>query len=134
MSERIKPSNVVLTEENTDMRLISPQHLYDNPKEWLNVPHELHESLLRLMSHIFPNFKNKLKELGCHCFVCEDKPVIHLTNGTQIIGYVERPEKLLNIHHAECGCGGKATHWHDDDVKHPTPCCGGEMCCSSAEI
>ena len=63
MNERIKSSGIVLTEENTGMRLISPQHLYDDPKEWLNVPHELHESLLRLMSHMFPDFKNKLEKM-----------------------------------------------------------------------
>ena len=65
MSEKMKLSGVVLTERETDgeMHLITPQHLYDDPKEWLNVPHELHESLLRLMSHMFPDFKNKLERM-----------------------------------------------------------------------
>lgn len=27
----------------------------------------------------------------------------------------------------ECGCGNPATHFHDD-----RPCCGGEMCCPTA--
>ena len=82
------------------MGWISPQQLYDDPKLWLSVDHSFHEVLMNLMKKMFPDFEEKLKNIGCHCFECEGKPLIPVANAEGkglITGYVEKPEKLLNI-------------------------------------
>lgn len=55
---------------------MSPQELNDDPKRWLDVRHELHESVLALMENVFPGFKQKLIDLHIHCFECEGKKPI----------------------------------------------------------
>ena len=61
------------------MGFMSPKELNDDPKKWLDVPHELHDSLLKFQEKLFPGFTQKLKEAQVHCFQCEGKetfPVI----------------------------------------------------------
>ena len=53
------------------MGWMSPRELNDDPERWLNVPHELHESLLTLQEKLFPGFNQKLKDANVHCFLCE---------------------------------------------------------------
>jgi len=54
---------------------ISPDNLNENPKQWLSVPHEMHESLSGLMSKIYDlNWKEKLDKHSVHCFDCEGIP------------------------------------------------------------
>ena len=79
---------------------ISPQQLYDDPKLWLSIDHKFHEPLMKLMIKMFLDWPKKLEEIGCHCFECEGKDPIpcHDEDGKGlIVGYVEKPEKLLNI-------------------------------------
>jgi len=84
--------------------LMSPQELNNDPKRWLDVPHELHEQLLKLMDEcLFPGFKKKLEEEHVHCFKCEGKdefPVIILKTKegklcTGLIGDVTKPDSVL---------------------------------------
>ena len=74
---------------------ISPTELYDDPKQWLNVPHSAHESLLELMNYLFDDFGKKLKELEVVCFACRNIPLPTLSTGEVIVGSVSKPEKLL---------------------------------------
>ena len=82
------------------MSFISPQQVYDDPKRWLDVLHELHPQLLELMSALFPDFPEKLK--GIHCLQCEGKEpfTVYLRDGLQerlCTGYSEYPEMLLRL-------------------------------------
>jgi hypothetical protein len=83
------------------MGMISPQQLYDDPKLWLSVDHEFHDVLGKLMGKLFPDWPEKLKAISCHCLLCEGQELIPCTSGDGkkglITGWVEKPEKLLNI-------------------------------------
>ena len=46
---------------------MSPKELYDDPKRFLSIPHPLHESILKLMKVLFPDFSLD----GVHCLECE---------------------------------------------------------------
>ncbi|KKN86995.1 hypothetical protein LCGC14_0262640 [marine sediment metagenome] len=62
---------------------MSPQQLYDNPKRWLNVPHVMHESLLKFQEWMFPGFSQKLVDGNIHCLECEgEKPFEVITLDT----------------------------------------------------
>ena len=52
------------------MGWMSPQELNDNPKRWLDIPHDLHGSLLDLQEKLFPGFTKKLDDSHVHCFLC----------------------------------------------------------------
>jgi len=52
---------------------MSPKNLNDDPKRWLDVPHELHDSLLKFQENLFPGFTQKLNDAQVHCFQCEGK-------------------------------------------------------------
>ena len=80
------------------MGWMSPKDLNDDPKRWLDIPHELHESLLSLQEKLFPGFKEKLNNLNVHCFLCEGrKPfevIIKDTGELQTCtGYVGTPNE-----------------------------------------
>jgi len=60
------------------MGWMSPQQLNDDPKRWLDIPHEYHESLLPLQEKLFPGFTEKLKDAKVHCFLCEGKPTFEV--------------------------------------------------------
>lgn len=53
------------------MGWMSPKELNDNPRRWLDTPHETHEALAELMEHLFPGFKDKLRKEKVHCLKCE---------------------------------------------------------------
>ena len=53
------------------MGWMSPQELHDDPKRWLSIPHELHDSLLPLMVKLFPDFEDRLRSAQVHCLECE---------------------------------------------------------------
>ena len=81
------------------MPFMSPQQVNDDPKEWLSIPHELHESLLKLMEKLFPGFQEKLKSANIHCLDCEGhKPfkVILKDTGKEAMctGYVGTPQNV----------------------------------------
>ena len=87
------------------MGWMSPKEMNDDPKRWLDIPHELHDSLLKLQEKLFPGFTQKLKDANVHCFECEgNKPfevIIKDAMKMQIcVGYVGKPEEpdslLLN--------------------------------------
>ena len=83
---------------------ISPQQLYDDPKLWLSIDHQFHEPLTKLMKQMFSDWSKKLEEIGCHCLECEGKDPIPCSDKDGIgliVGYVEKPEKLLNIRRVE---------------------------------
>jgi len=80
------------------MGLISPQELNDDPKLWLSVPHELHESVGKLMEILFPGFAEKLTNI--HCLECDGKkPFEVITKDTFEIklctGYIEEGDETL---------------------------------------
>lgn len=53
------------------MGWMSPKELNNNPSRLLDIPHELHESLLEFQENFFPGFKDKLVEQKVHCLQCE---------------------------------------------------------------
>ncbi|MBA7667307.1 hypothetical protein ES703_75394 [subsurface metagenome] len=53
------------------MGWMSPKELNENPKRWLDTPHEAHKALGTLMEKLFPGFKKKLKREKVHCLLCE---------------------------------------------------------------
>ena len=84
------------------MSLVSPQQVYDDPPKWLDVVHEVHESLLALMGQLFPDFPTKLEELGIHCLPCEGKEtfIVYVRptlEKRRVTGYVEKPELLFHL-------------------------------------
>jgi len=83
------------------MGMIRPQQLYDDPKLWLSVDHQFHSVLGKLMAKLFPDWSGKLNAIGCHCLLCDGQELIPCTSGDSkkglITGWVEKPEKLLNI-------------------------------------
>ena len=82
---------------------MSPQDLNDDPKRWLNIPHDMHDSLLGFQEKLFPGFTQKLKGANVHCLLCEGKEPFAVTiiatgedqtcNG--YIGDSSEPESLL---------------------------------------
>jgi len=67
----------------SESKFISLQTLYDDPKRWLSVPHERHESLGKLMELTFPGFGGKLKDAKIHCLECEgEKPFLVIIRDT----------------------------------------------------
>jgi|GEM_PF-4710297 len=84
--------------------LISPQQVYDDPKQWLDVLHEVHDILLPVMEMMFPDFPEKLK--GIHCLRCEGKEPfqVYLKDTWEprlCTGYIEGPEPLLRLEEAK---------------------------------
>ena len=85
------------------MILISPKQLDDDPKRWLSVPHELHDSLLKLQEKLFPGFTQNLRDAHVHCFLCEGgKPfeVFVISAGkvqtcTGYVGDINYPDSIL---------------------------------------
>ncbi len=80
------------------MGLISPQELYEEPKLWLSVPHELHAGgLFKLICKMYPDFVDKLH--GIHCYACEGKPIVEAFTMKEgrclLLGQIDYPEKLL---------------------------------------
>jgi len=78
---------------------MSPNDLNEDRKRWLDVPHELHESLLGLMQMMFPDFSLE----GIHCFACEGiEPQRVILKENLIpkicVGYVDiNGEVLMNL-------------------------------------
>ena len=88
------------------MGWMSPKQLDDDPRRWLNIPHELHESLLGLMEKLFPGFKKKLEEHKVHCLECEGiKPFEVITKNTlkraTCDGYIGDPSNIELLHLGE---------------------------------
>lgn len=79
------------------MGWISPQQLYDDPKLWLDIPHQFHESLMKLMAKLFEDWPTVFDAAEIHCFACEDRESIPLSDGSMITGYINQPERLLHI-------------------------------------
>lgn len=86
------------------MGWMSPQQLFDDPKRWLNIPHEHHEVLLQLQEKLFPGFGKKLEEHKVHCLECEGiKPFEVIVKDTLKVttcnGYIGDPRnvQLLNV-------------------------------------
>ena len=85
------------------MGFVSPQQVYDDPKRWLEVLHEVHEPLLNLMQVLFPDFEGKLQ--GIHCLCCEgQEPFEVYTRDTfqrkLVTGYIDQAqdgEPLLRL-------------------------------------
>ncbi len=61
------------------MGFMSPQQLNDDPKRWLSVPHELHDSLSKLQERMFPGFAQCLVEAKVHCLQCEGEKPFEVT-------------------------------------------------------
>ena len=85
------------------MGWMSPKELDDDPRRWLNIPHELHESLLGLMEKLFPGFQKKLEEHKVHCLECEGmKPFEVITKDTlkraTCDGYIGDPDDIELLH------------------------------------
>ena len=59
-----------------DTKLISPQEVYDDPKRWLSVPHELHKSLMGLMKMMYPDFESRIRDI--HCIECQGFAPFHI--------------------------------------------------------
>lgn len=82
---------------------MSPADLDREPTRWLNIPHEMHETLLKLMDKMFPGFTKKLEELHIHCFQCEgddDCPVVIANTMEEkiCVGYIgekTEPDSIL---------------------------------------
>lgn len=82
--------------------MMSPRDLDNDPKRWLNVPHELHATLLSLQEKMFPGFEQKLKDAEVHCLECEGHepfPVWVITEDKMMlcIGYVGNPNDRDNL-------------------------------------
>lgn len=59
------------------MGWISPNDLHEDPKQWLNVSHEFHEVLTRLMSKMFEeDWSEVLIRCEIHCYKCEGKGLL----------------------------------------------------------
>ena len=83
------------------MGFISPNELNRDPKLWLGVPHELHDSLSKLMEILFPGFQEKLEDI--HCLECEgEKPFEVITKDTLqrklCVGFVGKLGKVEFLH------------------------------------
>ena len=58
---------------------MSPQNLNDDPKRWLDIPHDMHDELLKFQEKLFPGFTQKLNDSKVHCFLCEGKEPFAVT-------------------------------------------------------
>ena len=84
------------------MHLMSPRQLNADPHRWLSVPHELHDSLLKLQEKMFPGFTQKLKDEKVHCFLCEGRKPFEVfvpkVDKVQLCtGYVGDPDDIDNL-------------------------------------
>lgn len=75
------------------MGWMSPNDLNDNPKRFLDIPHEMHKVLLEFQEKLFPGFKARLEKQKVHCLECEgEKPfevvVIATSEETICDGYI----------------------------------------------
>lgn len=61
------------------MGWMSPKDLNDDPKRWLDIPHELHDSLSGFQEKMFPGFADKLVEAKVHCLECENEKPFEVT-------------------------------------------------------
>lgn len=80
------------------MGWMSPNELKAEPKRWLEVPHEFHEVLTRLMGKLYPgeDWAATLKNAHVHCYLCETgKPKVGINRATLepmlIVGHVGDP-------------------------------------------
>lgn len=80
------------------MGLLSCQQVYDDPRLWLNVVHEVHEMLRGIMHQLYPDFGEKIKDI--HCLRCEgEEPFTVYERDTLkpklCTGYIDGEEPLL---------------------------------------
>ena len=85
---------------------ISPEQLNADPTQWLDVPHDLHESLLNLMERVYPGFEKVLQDRSIHCLKCEGKePFEVLLKDTfkyaTVDGYIGEPDNIEELHTAD---------------------------------
>jgi len=79
---------------------MSPNDLKEDPRQWLNIPHELHESLLQLMNMMYDG---GFDLTGVHCLECEGREpfevFVKATGESKLCtGYVDDPyETMLNL-------------------------------------
>lgn len=90
------------------MGWMSPMQLNDDPRRFLDTPHDLHESLLILQEKLFPGFKDKLAEQKVHCLQCEGKTVFEVIikdtlNLAICDGYIGDPDNVELLHTSEKG-------------------------------
>ena len=90
------------------MGWMSPQDLDDDPKRFLDTPHDLHEDLLEFQEKLFPGFKKKLMEAKVHCLLCEGLEtfeVILKDTGEKRVcdGYVGDADNVGSLHVYEKG-------------------------------
>ena len=85
------------------MGWMSPRELNDDPKRWVDIPHELHDSLLKLQERLFPGFTKKLEEAHVHCFLCNGEEtfevIIQATGEVALcdgyVGNLKEPDSVL---------------------------------------
>jgi hypothetical protein len=85
------------------MGFMSPRELNDDPRRWLDIPHEFHETLLSLQEKLFPGFKKKLEEQKVHCLECEgvapfDVIVKDTLEPAICNGYIGDPDNIELMH------------------------------------
>ena len=85
------------------MDWMSPKDLNDDPKRFLDTPHEMHRSLLELQENLFPGFKDKLVEHKVHCLQCEGKEPFEVIikdtfEPTSCDGYIGEPGNIEFLH------------------------------------
>ena len=85
------------------MGWMSPKQLNEDPKRWLDTPHESHEPLLEFMEVLYPGFKEKLRSSSVHCLECEgEKPFEVVTRDTLetklCTGYIGEPGNVELLH------------------------------------
>ncbi len=85
------------------MGLMSPHDLNDNPRRWLDTPHEVHESLSGLMEKLYPGFAQRLTEAKVHCLLCEYREpfeviIIATGNPATCDGYIGDLDNVELLH------------------------------------
>lgn len=103
------------------MGSMTPRDLNENPKQLLNIPHELHKDVLRLQETLFPGFGNRFKDAKVHCFECDGvQPFVVFVKSTNemklCVGYAGDIENDLD--HVELACRGIPKS--DNDTVAPT--------------
>jgi hypothetical protein len=74
---------------------ISLRQLFDDPKLWLEIPHDRHEWISELMLHAFGGrFGEKLEQIGCHCYQCDGMPMMITEDDEIVIGHIDWPERI----------------------------------------
>lgn len=86
------------------MGWMSPNELKENPEKWLDIPHELHESIFSLMQMMYDDGFEVPKHI--HCLECEGHEpfdVISPEGPGIVTGYkdVEGGEPLLYVSYPE---------------------------------